>query len=60
MTEIETRCTQCGNENRQDVRINQLQYGSGRNHGTERVYCDTCEWETLQNRCGRSVPTSSH
>lgn len=56
MAEIESRCTQCGTEN-----INTMyepRNGSGRKHGVEVTDCDTCDEETVQNRCGRSVPSN--
>lgn len=52
---IETRCTQCGTENKNDIR--NPRHGNGRKHGVERVNCTECGEETVQNRCGASVPS---
>lgn len=69
MASVEARCTQCGskefgssenNSNKYDYRVfsHELDHGTGRTHGVERLDCPTCGEETIHNRCGKSVPTS--
>lgn len=53
---IETRCTQCGTVNENDVR--NPRHGGGREHGVENVKCSECGEVTVQNRCGKSVRSS--
>lgn len=77
MVSVQSRCTQCGTVNTNDVDSNSLNHGGGKAHGTETVFCeecsgschldeceqgdpcDRCHEETLQNRCGSSVPTAN-
>lgn len=54
---IEARCTQCGLNHESDDR--ELKHGTGKKHGTERLYCPDCGNETVHNRCGKSVPTGT-
>jgi len=68
MVSITARCTQCGHREHGDPSKNnnyvkydgldgeQLNHGTGRTHGTERLDCPTCEAETLHNRCAKNVP----
>jgi len=56
MAEIEARCTQCGNENRYEMRDFELKNGTGRSHGTEALDCVECGEVTIHNRSGKSVP----
>lgn len=73
---VETRCTQCGYENTNELLSQDTKHGTGSSHGTEEVMCeecsgecdldscergspcDRCHTETVQNRCGSSVPTA--
>lgn len=73
---VETRCTQCGIINMNDVATHELNHGTGSAHGTEVVLCtecsgecdldecleddpcERCHTETVQNRCGKSVPSA--
>lgn len=60
MPTIETCCTQCGTENTTTAATADLDHGTGREHGTETLPCDTCGTITVQNRCGGSVPTADN
>lgn len=76
MTQVETRCTQCGTTNNTNAPSTTFKHGGGQKNGTEVVMCrscsgtcnldecsegspcERCHTETVQNRCGKSVPTA--
>jgi hypothetical protein len=73
---IETRCTQCGTTNENSIDDSEYGTGNAHGTETALCTtcsetcgldecldddpCERCRVETVQNRCGKSVPTAQH
>lgn len=56
MVSIETRCTQCGDENKVDVPTHELNHGAGKSHGAENAFCPECSDECDLDECEYGDP----